>query len=86
MKTILALFFGVALFGLSGGVLEAKETVSAADILTYRKGAEQGDALAQFNLGFCYDNGDGVAKDATLFPLSESHLAAPKLPTPKENS
>ena len=25
--------------------------------------AEKGDALAQFNLGVCYDNGQGVAKD-----------------------
>ena len=29
----------------------------------YRKAAEQGDAEAQFYLGLCYSNGDGVAKD-----------------------
>jgi len=29
----------------------------------YRKAAEQNDAEAQFNLGNCYANGDGVAKD-----------------------
>ena len=29
----------------------------------YRKAAEQGHAEAQYNLGSCYDNGDGVAKD-----------------------
>ncbi len=27
------------------------------------KKAEQGDAKAQFNLGLCYDKGEGVAKD-----------------------
>ena len=30
----------------------------------YRKAAEQGSALAQSNLGVCYANGQGVAKDA----------------------
>jgi TPR repeat protein len=30
----------------------------------YRKAAEQGDAKAQYTLGFCYFVGDGVAKDA----------------------
>ena len=30
----------------------------------FRKAAEQGDAQAQNNLGLCYDNGDGVAKDS----------------------
>ena len=29
----------------------------------YRKAAEQNDAKAQFNLGVCYDDGQGVAKD-----------------------
>ena len=29
----------------------------------YKAGAEQGDAEAQFDLGWCYDNGQGVAKD-----------------------
>ena len=27
------------------------------------KAAEQGNAEAQYNLGMCYANGDGVAKD-----------------------
>ena len=31
--------------------------------LEYKAKAEQGDAEAQFNLGFCYDDGRGVAKD-----------------------
>ena len=29
----------------------------------YRKSAEQGDSVAQFNLGNCYFNGDGVEQD-----------------------
>ncbi len=29
----------------------------------YRLAAEQGNAYAQFNLGFMYDNGQGVPKD-----------------------
>ncbi len=29
----------------------------------YRKAAEQGDAYAQYNLGFMYDNGEGVPRD-----------------------
>ena len=31
--------------------------------LEYKARAEQGDAEAQFNLGFCYDDGRGVEKD-----------------------
>ena len=29
----------------------------------YRKAAEQNDAPAQYDLGLCYANGEGVAKD-----------------------
>ena len=29
----------------------------------YRKAAEQGDAGAQYGLGWCYENGSGVDKD-----------------------
>jgi TPR repeat protein len=29
----------------------------------YHKAAEQGDASAQFNLGWCFNNGRGVAED-----------------------
>ena len=32
---------------------------------TYKDAAEQGDADAQFRLGVCYANGDGVAKNMT---------------------
>lgn len=31
----------------------------------YRKAAEQGDADAQYNLGFCYYNGNGVTQSYT---------------------
>ena len=30
----------------------------------WTKAAEQGDATAQYNLGVCYENGDGVEKDS----------------------
>ena len=29
----------------------------------YRKAADQGHAKAQYNLGWCYANGEGVAKN-----------------------
>ena len=32
----------------------------------YAKAAAQGDAAAQYNLGFCYEHGTGVARDASL--------------------
>jgi len=44
---------------------EAKGTKDAAEAVKwYRKAAEQGHALAQTNLGFMYEKGDGVPKDA----------------------
>jgi hypothetical protein len=41
----------------------AQDKPSADKIAEYRKAAEQGDASAQYNLGFRYGNGEGVAKD-----------------------
>jgi hypothetical protein len=35
----------------------------AKAVHAYRLAAEQGDANAQFNLGYCYANGKGVAQD-----------------------
>lgn len=32
----------------------------------YRRAAKRGYALAQYNLGVCYENGEGVIKDKTL--------------------
>jgi len=31
----------------------------------YKKAAGQGNATAQYNLGTCYEDGNGVAKDNT---------------------
>ena len=45
----------------SGGVSMAKDESEA--IKWYRKAAEQNNAEAQYNLGNCYDNGQGVTKD-----------------------
>jgi TPR repeat protein len=39
----------------------AKDYVEA--VKWYRKAAEQGHTEAQFNLGYCYANGQGVGKD-----------------------
>jgi hypothetical protein len=39
------------------------EATSLEEFLRFKKAAEQGDAQAQFNLGVCYANGRGVAKD-----------------------
>jgi len=36
---------------------------SAEAVKWYRKSAEQGDAIAQYNLGLMYDSGDGVPQD-----------------------
>ena len=35
----------------------------AQAVVWYRKAADQGDALAQFDLGWMYDDGRGVAQD-----------------------
>ena len=43
-------------FGLATNYVEA--------VKWFRKAAEQNHAQAQFNLGVCYGNGEGVAKDA----------------------
>jgi TPR repeat protein len=40
-----------------------KSGVVPAKFQEYRAKAEQGDAEAQFNLGFCYDDGRGVTKN-----------------------
>ena len=42
----------------------AKGPAVPGKFLEYKAKAEQGDAEAQFNLGFCYDDGRGVAKNA----------------------
>lgn len=46
---------------------EAMEQLSQDSISAdkYREAAEQGDAEAQYNLGLCYYNGEGVQQDYT---------------------
>jgi TPR repeat protein len=39
------------------------EMMKTAASDTLRNAAEQGDAKAQFSLGWCYSKGEGVAKD-----------------------
>ena len=50
------------------GVMYAEGDGVAKDleeaIKWWRKAADQGDANAQFNLGWAYSNGEGVAKDS----------------------
>src|SRR5207237_478277 len=47
----------------SADISSKAETSDAESVKSYRKAAEQNDALAQFNLGYSYANGQGVAKD-----------------------
>src|SRR5947207_6443364 len=47
----------------SADISSKAETSDAERVKSYRKAAEQNDAIAQFNLGFAYANGRGVAKD-----------------------
>src|SRR5437879_2992662 len=50
-------------FGFSCG--DAQESDRARkEFLEYKGKAETGDARAQFRLGFCYANGQGVEKDS----------------------
>ena len=51
------------MFCLSSRQAHGQES-SVDKIAEWRKAAEQGDANAQYNLGYCYYNGEGVAKDA----------------------
>ena len=41
----------------------ATSAVTAIDFAATKKAAEGGDAIAQFNLGAMYDNGQGVPQD-----------------------
>ena len=54
--------------GLRSGLLSSRAAAPKGGavpgrFLEYKASAEQGDAEAQFNLGFCYDDGRGVKKD-----------------------
>ena len=43
--------------------IEAEERAKAEAVKWYRKAVDQGDAVAQYNLGVCYFKGEGVAQD-----------------------
>lgn len=56
--------FGVAVAGpLEDGVVAYQKGDYAQAVIWFRKAAEQGNALAQGNLGAMYANGQGVAQD-----------------------
>jgi TPR repeat protein len=42
------------------------ESLTSKPVYWYTKSAEQGDSDAQFNLGLCYYNGEGVPKDKKM--------------------
>ena len=46
----------------SGGILDIERNGNLVGEL-YTLSANQGDARAQYNLGVCYGNGDGVEQD-----------------------
>ncbi len=52
--------------------------VFAEDLAETRKKAEQGEALAQFNLGLMYDNGTSVPKDGAEAVIAERLQAETK--------
>ena len=56
--------YGAAALMLGCGALTVRAAqVTAAQVAQWRAAAEQGNARAQYNLGVCYANGWGVAKD-----------------------
>jgi len=59
MKLII-LFLLVGMFAMSGWAEEAKPEPYSAELV---KKAEAGDGKAQFDLGVCYFEGEGVVKD-----------------------
>ena len=61
----LLLFTGIARADDISDVTDAYNRGDYAEALKlFRPAAEQGIASAQYNLGFIYENGDGVAEDA----------------------
>ncbi len=45
----------------------------------YRLAANQGDALAQWNLGYMYRRGEGVLKDSVICMFSPSYSGCSSL-------
>ena len=62
MKTKIALIL-MALVCAFTAVPAHAEEVSPAQIRELRAAANRGEAVAQYNLGACYANGDGVEKN-----------------------
>jgi TPR repeat protein len=68
MKKLVAAFFLISATAVWAGDFEDgaaaynKGGFTMAATL-FKKGAEQGDSAAQFNLAFMYDNGKGVLQD-----------------------
>jgi TPR repeat protein len=61
----------------------AKDDVQAMS--WYRKAAEQGHAMAQLSLGFCYAKGVGVAKDEITAYAYLNLAAGGEAPFAREN-
>ena len=51
------------LFALALAVIPVGVDAQVSDLEQTRARAEQGDALAQYNLGYMYHNGEGVSED-----------------------
>jgi TPR repeat protein len=51
------------LFCLWASTAHGQENPSPAQVAEWRKGAEKGDAAAQYNLGYCYAHGQGVTQN-----------------------
>ena len=60
--TIRPVYFGMLLLSAAVMILTVRLTV-ASDLDSLKAAAEQGDATAQFNLGYMYDTGEGVPEN-----------------------
>ena len=60
--TIRSVYFGMLLLSAAVMILTARLTV-ASELDSLKAAAEQGDATAQFFLGYMYDTGEGVPED-----------------------
>ena len=77
LMKLIPLFLLVGMFAVSGWAQDKKTEPYSAELV---KRAEAGDAKAQNHLGWCYENGQGVAKDtnqaAKWFRKSVEHLSS----------
>ena len=63
MRRFLSAVFNYGTGLLSTRAAAPKGVAVPGNFQEYKASAEQGEAEAQFNLGWCYDDGRGVAKD-----------------------